>query len=577
MKRKQEAKDNRLRNISLCFLILAIWLVAQLFRLQIVDHSYYALFASNAHEIYKKLHPERGQIFFQDTRTGQTYPAAINRQYYLLYAVPHEIPIENVASTTHRLADVLELKDESDIQEINRRLSKTQSYYQVIKKKVPEETMNKIKSEKIPGIYFTPQEFRYYPEEDLGAAILGFTSLDDNGVMTGKYGVEGNLNSRLSGKPGYVSGEKTRWGSWITFADRQVTPAENGVDVILTIDRTLQYQACKRLEEGRETYEAKSGSLVMMNPKTGAILAMCSTPGFNPNTYSSVKDVSSFNNTSIFNAYEPGSVFKPITMSVGIDLGLVGPQTTFTADPCKFFVKGLLKPIENADHICYPGANTMTYVLQKSINTGMTWLVDKIGLENFKSRVEKYGFGKKTGITLNTEVSGNISSLQRKVNMYYASFGQGVSVTPLQLAAAYSALSNDGKVPEPYIVDQVVYPDGKVEKTKPALSEPVISARTSKLITGMLVATVDSYPEVKLPHFYVAGKTGTAQIFKNNRLEEKDTNHTISGYAPAEDSKIVLVIRYEEPNKKWAGSTVGVVFKDIVKFALDYYGVPEQR
>jgi cell division protein FtsI/penicillin-binding protein 2 len=577
MKRRKEEKDNRLRNVSLCFLFLATWLGAQLFKLQIVDHAYYSLFASNAHEIYKKLHPERGQIFFQDTRTKQAYPAAINRQYYLLYAVPREIHSEDVVSTTRRLVENLGLNDKNEIDEINRRLAKSTSYYQVIQKKVSEDMMNKIKQEKINGIYFTAQEFRYYPEEELGASVLGFTSLDDNGVMVGKYGIEGNLNSKLSGKPGYVSGEKTRWGSWITFADRQVTPAEDGADVTLTIDRTLQYQACKRLEEGRETYQAKSGSLVMMDPKTGAILAMCSTPGFNPNTYSSVEDVSDFNNTSIFTAYEPGSVFKPITMSIGIDLGLVGPQTTFTADPCRFSVKGLLKPIENADRICYPGANTMTYILQKSINTGMTWLVGKIGLENFKPGVEKFGFGKKTGITLNTEVSGNISSLQRKVNMYYASFGQGIAVTPLQLAAAYSALSNGGRVPKPYIVDEFKYSDGKREKTKPQLSEPVISARTSKLITGMLVATVDSYPEVKLPHYYVAGKTGTAQIFKNNRLEEKDTNHTISGYAPADDPKIVLIIRYEEPNKKWAGSTVGVVYKDITKFVLDYYGVQEQR
>lgn len=579
MARKNSDYNSRLRIVSLCLLGIAIWIIAHLFKLQIIEHGYYSLFASNSHEIYQKLHPERGKIFFQDTRNHQVYPVAINRQYYLLYAVPKEIASSDISTTTNKLVQILDYTDNSKTQELIKRLSKSQSLYQVVERKVPEEKIEQIKDIGLKGIYFTPQQFRYYPEENTGAPLLGFCSRDDQDNTVGKYGIEGYWNKELTGKLGFIAGERGRWGSWITLVGRRITPAENGADLVLTIDRTLQYQACKRLEEGRVAYKAKTASLIMMNPKTGAILAMCSSPDFNPNSYSKVGDVSYYNNTAIFNAYEPGSVFKPITMAIALDLGLVNPGTTFT-DPCKREFKNTPRPIYNALRKCY-GIQTMTQVLEKSINTGIIWVVEHVGLERFTAYVEKFGFGKKTGITLNTEVAGNISSLYKKlpVNSAYASFGQGITVTPLQLAAAYSALAHEGKLPKPYIVEEIRHQNGKTDKTKPEIVQQVISPRTAKLISGMLTSTVEStyYRTVKLPNFYIAAKTGTAQIAEKGRYDETRTNHTLAGFAPAGDAQFVLVIKYEEPELPWAESTAGPVFKDIMKFALDYYGIPQER
>jgi cell division protein FtsI/penicillin-binding protein 2 len=317
----------------------------------------------------------------------------------------------------------------------------------------------------------------------------------------------------------------------------------------------------------------------MMNPQTGAIVAMCSLPDFDPNNYSKVKSLEQFNNTAIFTAYEPGSVFKPFTMSAALDLGLVNPQTTFAADPCKFDVGKGLQPIRNAENKCYPGTLTMTNILEHSINTDMTWVVGKIGLEKFREYVQKYGFGEKTGIPLSTEVAGTMAGLNLKINMYYSSFGQGLATTPLQLAVAYSAMANDGAMPKPYIIDEIHHPNGTIEKTQPKILEQVISTPAAKRITGMLVSVVENTytKSVRIPEYYIAAKTGTAQVPQKGGYKSSAYNHTLAGYGPATNAKVVLIVKYEEPDRRYAESTAAPIFKDVMKFALDYYNVPSER
>jgi cell division protein FtsI/penicillin-binding protein 2 len=584
MIRKKNDSSTRLRAVVVCFFALALWIIAHLFSLQIIEHDYYKLFASNAHEIYKKIHPDRGTVFFQDTRTHTFYPAALNRPYYLIYAVPKEIPAEKVGFVYEQLLDILNIDDSNKKQEILSRLAKKNSWYQVVQKKVDEHTMQELLGAKLPGIYSSIQQYRYYPEEDLGSGVLGFCSQGDNDSMVGKYGVEGYWNDMLAGKAGYVSGEKTGLGSWIAFADRQVVPAENGADVVLTIDRTLQYKACKRLEDGMKEYGAKSSALVILNPKTGAVLAMCSFPDFNPNDFSNVSDLERFNNKTIFTAYEPGSVFKPVVMSAALDAGLISPNTTFT-DPCKWELKGS-QPIYNAERACY-GLQTMTQVLENSVNTGMVWVQKQLGLEQLRTYIKQFGFGKKTGIALSTEVGGNISSLDTYViNGIYASFGQGITVTPLQLAAAYSAFANEGKMPKPYIVEEIRFPNGKIEYPEVKKSVQVISARTAKLITGMLVSVIEKkyFRVAKLDHYYLAGKTGTAQIAVGGGTYQdnaKRTNHTFVGYGPTKTSPYVVVVKYEEPvltvGQRYAEHTAAPVFRDIMNLLVQYYNIPEER
>jgi cell division protein FtsI/penicillin-binding protein 2 len=373
-------------------------------------------------------------------------------------------------------------------------------------------------------------------------------------------------------------GEQGAFGSWITMAGGTLHPSQNGADLLLTIDRTLEYAACKRLADGMKEYGAQRAALVMMNPKTGAILAMCSLPDFDPNNYSQTEDIDAFNNQAIFTPYEPGSVFKPITMAIAINAGLVQPDTTFT-DPCTRKIDRFT--IHNALNKCY-GLMTMTQVLENSINTGMIWVEEKLGRAAFQAGVAKFGFGQKTGVDLSTETAGDVSSLDKKNSPIFGavgSFGQGLTVTPLQLAAAYSAIVNAGKLPKPYIVQEVRYPDGHTDVTVPKVADTVITPHASELMKGMLTSVVEngnSYKKTKLPDYFMGGKTGTAQIPGKGGYTE-DTNHTFVGFATAKDPRFVLVVKYEKPDRQWAESTAAPVFKDIMHFALQYYGIPPER
>ncbi len=573
---KKEA-DNPLRVISALVLLAGVIVIAKLFVLQIVERKYYSALASNRNEIYKQLYPRRGNIFFQDARSSdKEYPAAVNRQYYLLYATPRDILPEQVNSTTDFLANILNFSSEEK-SALAAKLSKVNDPYEPIAKKVSEEIKNQIQLANLPGINTVGQEFRYYPEGNLAANALGFIGSDAEGNMVGRYGVEGFWDKNLMGKSGFLAGERGALGSIITLADRTLKQAEDGADLLLTIDRNLQYKACERLRQGLEEYQAQSAALIILDPKTGAILAMCSLPDFDLNNYSEVKDLATYNNASIFIPYETGSVFKPIVMSMALDLGLVSPFTLFT-DPGERIINGY--KIHNALNKTY-GTVTMTGVLENSINTGMIWVAEKIGRARFKEYAEKFGFGKKTGIDLDTEAEGDVVSLDKKAEIYTAngSFGQGFTATPIQLAVAYGALANGGKMLKPYIVEEIRYKNGQVEKTKAKITDTALSAASSKLITSMLISVVENGhgKKARLDDYYVAAKTGTAQVAKGGQYSESETNHTFVGYFPAMDPKFVLLVKYEAPQKNWAESTAAPVFKDVAKFALDYYGIPGDK
>ncbi len=569
-------ENKRLTILSVVFLLSALVLTAKLFALQIIQYDYYSTLALSSHEIYKKIHPRRGQIFFRDARSGAEYPAAVNAKEYLVYAVPAEIEKEKVMEIADNLTGVLSLKEEEKTVIVGK-ISKENDPYEALAKKVSEEKMDELKSLDLPGIYFTPEDRRFYPEGNLAANVLGFYGFNNQGNPTGSYGIEGFWEKELAGQSGLLLGERGALGSWIALAGRTTMEAENGADLTLTIDRALQYQACERLRQGFKEYQAKSASLVMMDPRTGAILAMCSLPDFNPNNYSQASGAAVYNNTAIFTPYEPGSVFKPITMSIGLDLELVTPNTIFT-DPCVRKIAGF--EIKNAQDKCY-GTVSMTSVLENSINTGAMWVEEKIGADRFKRYVEKFGFGQKTGLGLDTEAPGDIRSLSNKGEIWGAvgSFGQGFMATPLQMAVAYSALANGGELLKPYIVAEMRWPNGRIERTKPEMIERVISDRASKLVTGMLVSVVESGHSKgsQIGNYYLAGKTGTAQIAGKGGYTE-ETNHTFAGFGPAGSTpRVVLVIKYEEPNRPWADATAGPVFKDVMKFALSYLGAPRER
>ncbi|MFA7653826.1 MAG: penicillin-binding protein 2 [Candidatus Magasanikbacteria bacterium] len=563
--------------LAVTFLLVAVVIIARLFFLQILEYNYYATLALDTHEIYQKINAKRGGIYFKDERSNIEYPAAVNKEYFLIYAVPKEIKETDIVSTTIGLANILKFSEE-DKQLLLNKLSKRDSVYTVIAKKQTEDIIDKIREANFNGINFVGQQLRFYPENELAGNILGFTGFNDQGGLQGSYGIEGYWDKILAGRSGFLEGELGAKGGWITLGKKTIIDAEDGANLVLTIDRSLELKACELLRAGWKDFSAKTASLILMNVKTGAILSMCSLPDFDPNNYSKVTDQIVFNNTNIFTPYEPGSVFKPITMAIALDLGLVNPNTNFS-DPCKRYINGY--EINNALDKCY-GQITMTQVLENSVNTGMIWVEEKIGKDLFREGVSRFGFGEKIGISLNTEAKGNISQLEdsRKSDVGYAtaSFGQGITVTPLQLAVAYAALANGGQMPKPYIVSEVRYANGRKEVATSEIIDNIISPRAAKLLTGMLTSVVEkTYARtVKLSDYYLAAKTGTAQIPGPGGYRN-ETNHTVAGFFPANDPQFALVVKYEEPDQLWAESTAGPVFSKMADFTLKYYGVKSDR
>jgi len=573
--RKKNNNDTHLRIVSVFLLLLSCIIIGKLFVLQVLEYKFYSALALNTHEIFEQLYPRRGSIYVQDSRSNKEYPVAINRPYFLVYAVPRDIPFDQITSTTNYLSKLFNYSEEEK-KILFKNLSKSDDPYEPVAKKVDEDKINKIKFDKPKGVHYTSQEYRYYPEKDLLAHVVGFNGFDKDGNPVGRYGIEGAWEKELAGRSGFISAKKSALGGIIASAGRILKKAEDGVDLVLTIDRALQYQSCQALKNGYETYKAKSAALVMLDINTGAVLSMCSLPSFNTNEYSKVGGVGVYNNLAIFADYEPGSVFKPITMSIGLDLGLLNPDTVFT-DPGVRVINNF--KVYNALKKKY-GTVTMTNVLEESINTGMIWVEEKIGTKRFGEYIEKFGFGKKTGIKLDTEVAGDISSLSKTAEIYgaNASFGQGFTTTPLQLASAYIALANGGRLIKPYIIKEIRYPNGKVEKTETQILQTVISPRAQKLITGMLISVVEkghSYM-AKLENYYVAGKTGTAQIAGEGGYTDA-SNHTFVGYFPANNPRFVLLVKYEAPQRDWAESTAAPTFKKIAEFAVKYYGIKEER
>ncbi len=553
--------------------------------MQIFDYKFYRALAEGQHSLLKELVPERGEIFIRDSASENLYPIALNEDYYLVYAEPKNIyeankkeknPGPSAREITDKIVPILEM----DYGEVLNKLARSDDPYEQLKKRVSPEVVSKLQALHLSGIGFTKENYRSYPESGVGGHLLGFVGINSDGSRSGKYGLEGYFDEDLEGIKGSLKSEKNPLGGWIVFGGHNVDPAVNGADLVLTIDRSVQFTACEKLKDAVKRHGADGGTIIIMNPQTGAVLAMCSAPDFNPNEYNKVENINVFNNPAISHMYEPGSIMKPFTMAAALDAGEVTPETTYIDEG---FVKFADHIIKNSDEKNY-GTQTMTQILEKSLNTGMVFVADKLGSKTLRKYLEDFGFNAKTGIELSSEVAGNISSLMKKGDIYAAtaSFGQGISVTPIELIAAFGAIANGGKLMKPYIVDELRSDNGFTQKTEPKMVRQTISERTARLLGGMLVSVVDNGhgKRAGVAGYSVAGKTGTAQIPKQNGIgyETDVTIGSFIGYAPVDNPKFVMLVKIDKPKDvQWAESSAAPLFGEIAEFLLHYYKVPPDR
>lgn len=433
---------------------------------------------------------------------------------------------------------------------------------------------------KISGIGFSQSSFRFYPEGNIGSNILGFVGYVGD-KQEGRYGLEEFFEHELAGSPGSIKIERDAKGNPIIINDREYNKAADGSDLILTVNRSIQFMACQKLNEAVARHGADGGSVIILEPNSGAVIAMCSNPDYNGNNYKETKDIKTFTNPAIFFQYEPGSIFKVVTMAMALDQKKVTPQTTY--DDTGQVIISKYK-IENSDHKAN-GRQTMTEVLEKSLNTGAIFSMRTIGPDLFAEYVKKFGFGEKTGIELEGESRGDIKNLIKKpVGELYAataSFGQGLAATPLQIAAAFLALANNGLMMQPYIVKEIVKPDGSKITTQPKIIGRVISEKAAAILGGMMVNVVENGHGKKagVKGYYVAGKTGTAQVpAKNGGYQAGAHIGSFAGFAPADNPKFVMLVRIDQPRDvEWAESSAAPLFGDLAEYMLNYWQVPKER
>lgn len=568
----------RWRAVRLIALLPVLAIAVRLVQLQIVGHDAYAQIAANQSMAESTISSDRGEIYAteRDGRGGERLvPLAVNRSSYTIYAEP--VHIKDVVAAAQALAPIVGVEES----ELIKRMSKPDDPYELLLQRGGPEVKAAVEALDIDGIGITEESFRFYPNNNLSSHILGFVQYRDNG-MVGQYGAEGFLDDMLTGKAGVFRGEINATGNMLGVGDRLIDPAIHGSDVVLTVDWTLQYHTCRQLNNWVSTHGASGGSVIILDPNTGAVLAMCSSPDYNPNVYNEVSSLTQFNNPAIFNTYEPGSIVKPFTIAAALDQKKITPTSTYI-DTGEVVIGP--HTIRNSDKKAN-GEQTMTDVLVKSLNTGVIYAQRLIGGDRLKDYFEAFGLGEATGIELNGEAKGTLGRLDEKQDIYYAtaSFGQGMTATPLQMVAGYAALANGGKLYRPYIVKEVLHTDGTSTPTEPIVIGTPISQKTSALVSGMLVEVVENGHGTKaaVPGYYIAGKTGTAQIPRQDgQGYETGVGSTIGsfvGYGPVNDPRFAMIVRVDRPKDvQFAESSAAPLFGILAKFLLQYYEVPPDR
>ena len=552
--------------ISVVFILLACLfsvIIARLFYWQVVAGD--SLRSEAFEQYYAKLMlpAARGEI-----RANDGSPLAMSQSAYLVYAKPKDIPdSETFAGAIATTLDV-------DAEDLVSRLNEQGRMWVPIAHKVEARIVNDLKALTLPGLGFEKDPRRYYPEASMAAHLLGFVGSDESGGDMGYFGLEGYYDRELRGKDGALTSEKDVTGAPILFADSVRIDAEDGRTITLSLDRTIQQIVEKRLKEGMDRYGAKEGSVVILEPATGAVMAMASYPSYDPSHYSGF-DSALYKNPIVAGSYEPGSTFKVIVMSSALEEKLVTPSTTVNEDGPVRIGQYSIRTWNNQYH----GTLSMSKVLELSSNVGMVSVGRKLGIDRFLTHIRLFGFGQSTGIDLEDETTPTLrpDNEWKDIDLATASFGQGIAVTPIQMVRAVAVLANGGWLMEPHVVRDIQDSDARVINVPPKRIRRVVSESTARIITEMMVAAVDSGEAkwAKPKGYRIAGKTGTAQIPVAGHYDERKTIASFIGFAPADDPKFVMLVTMREPTSSpWGSETAAPLFFTIAKDLFTYLNIP---
>lgn len=559
--------EQKSRIALVLFFVIALFIISigRLFFLQVFRHDYYTAIANSQHWTQSIIQPRRGTIYVRDDMVGGLYPLATNKTLQLVFASPEEI--ENKDEVAQKLSSVIKIEKET----IYNLLVNNHTYV-LLKHRLDHETANKVEELELDGIYLSPEQTRYYPEETLASQILGYVDVEGKG----NYGLEQYFDKILSGEPGMYKAEIAATGSRIAFGNQILTPAVDGFDIVLTINRDVQAEAERLVKESVDKFYAENGSVIVMNPENGEIIAMANYPNFNPNKYSEVKDIKLFRNSCVNDLYEPGSTFKVVTMAAGLDDNKIEPDSEFN-DTGQLLLDG--HKIMNSDRKAH-GLVTMTEVLEQSLNTGTSHILELLGRKTFYKYLLKFGFSSLSGIEQPLEESGVVYKPDEVNDHTYATmtFGQSISTTPLQMITAFAAIANEGYLVKPHLVSEIVNKDGSKELTDNRPIAEVISKESAIKLTQMMISVVENGhgKQAGVKGYKVAGKTGTAQVPKEGGGYYSNKNiGSFIGFGPADSPRFVVLAKIDSPKGiPWAETSAAPIVGNMLDFLFKYYQIP---
>lgn len=551
----------RMYLVAVFFLVGLGIILARAYQLQVLQRDELTAMARVGYRDTVKLPPKRGTIY---DREG--HELAVSIEVDSVYAHPEQV--KNKAETARQLSEILSIKRGPILRDL-----KNKRHFVWIARKISPDKASRIKALKLAGIGFTKESRRYYPGREIGAHLIGFSGEDNQGLE----GLEREYDRILKGPERTLVQMRDALGRPF-FVSREATHGDEMHNLILTIDKDIQYRAQQALKAAVEKTEAKSGQCIVIDPETGELLAMAVYPLFNPNTFKKHRPYQ-WRNRIITDVYEPGSTVKPFLLAAALDRNIVTTNTKFYCENGKYKVAN--HTIHDTKKYDYLNAGE---IVTFSSNIGAVKIGKRVGYENFTVYLKKFGFGEKTGIDLLGERTGFIRPAKsaREIDKANAYFGQGMSASSIQLTMAMGVIANGGKLMRPFVVKTITDQNGNVvEEHRPTMIRQVIPPKVAKKVEMVLERVVleGTGPEAAIAGFRVAGKTGTSQKV-DPRTKKYSNEHYVAlfvGFVPAERPKLVIMIAVDEPKgDPYGGSVAGPVFREVGGWTLNHLRINPQ-
>ena len=554
----------RIRVIGTLFAVFFVIIAARAFYLQIVKKDDWTRRADRQHQKIVPLTPARGTIY---DSTGAALAVSIEMDS--CFAEPDGI--ESITDAAARLAPLLNLTRE----QLEKKLHGNKNFVWVQRHITPD-LVKKIKDLDIEGIGFVKETRRFYPNSEVAAHVIGFTGLDPEGLE----GIELKYNTLMLGNTGYLITERDALGRDIALKGQVVKKSSKGADIVLTLDKNIQYIAEKELAKAVTGSGAKAGIAVVMDPQTGKVLAMANYPDFNPNSYRHYP-AQCLRNRAVADSFEPGSTLKVFLIAAALEEKVVGPNDTLNCEGGSYSIGG--RTIHDTHRY---GALKVSEVLKYSSNIGAAKIGSKLGPQRLFSYLKGFGFGGRTDIELPGEVAGYLRDKSQwyGIDLATISFGQGISISAIQLAAAVSAVANGGNLMKPYIIDRISDYNGTLlQQSAPQIRRRVVSQHTAQLMAKMMEGVTDeggTGTKASVDGYTAAGKTGTAQKVDPLTKCYSASKRTASfvGFVPVEQPKLTILVVVDEPKtSSYGGIVAAPAFSAIAQQTLCYLKVPQGK